>query len=384
MTVSRSTPPHSDPRDDFFEEPQGAAFLKHEIIRRHYGSFAAITGGTGKRVYILDAYAGPGQYEDGTPGSPAYAAQTAAFFQGKHEVFCLYVEKNPDRFRRLETLLATVPHEHKCFPAPIESCLDDILELTAGCPLLGFFDPFGLGLPFDLLTNKVLGRAKMGYKGLTPPTDIILNFSITALNRPAGYLEDHGRHDSTYSRKRQSTLETLNRALGGEWWQAIWTNAPRETRVQTVLDAYLARIKEKAGRGWAYGSVPVSDRWLGSPSYHLILFTANNKGLWVFNRALSMGQEKYQERARGGQLHLEDVQSAMWVASIAENILRILEGSSSFIVLNKMTDVLGDTIGWARDKHVREAIQTLAKKGQLFFSKPQPSSQVDTWRIQRA
>jgi hypothetical protein len=55
--------------DQFFDEPQGAAKLKHEVLRQHLTIYASKTGRR-TPVVFLDGYAGPGRYGDGSPGSP--------------------------------------------------------------------------------------------------------------------------------------------------------------------------------------------------------------------------------------------------------------------------------------------------------------------------
>jgi hypothetical protein len=62
---------------------------------------------TSGRVVFLDGYAGSGQYEDGSPGSPLLfvrAARQSAEMQRK--VSAIFVEQHPDRYAQLCELLA--------------------------------------------------------------------------------------------------------------------------------------------------------------------------------------------------------------------------------------------------------------------------------------
>jgi three-Cys-motif partner protein len=63
--------------ESFFETKQPAAVLKHELLRRYLRVYVQKTGSTSKdgRVAYLDAYAGPGFYDDGSAGSPAIAVE---------------------------------------------------------------------------------------------------------------------------------------------------------------------------------------------------------------------------------------------------------------------------------------------------------------------
>ncbi|MGQ0773734.1 MAG: hypothetical protein ACT4NY_04840 [Pseudonocardiales bacterium] len=52
---------------EFFRERRAQAVFKHGILSRYPTVFASKTGVTGRRVVLLDGYAGRGQYEDGSP-----------------------------------------------------------------------------------------------------------------------------------------------------------------------------------------------------------------------------------------------------------------------------------------------------------------------------
>ncbi|MGH8922338.1 MAG: hypothetical protein ACRD0H_29040, partial [Actinomycetes bacterium] len=49
------------------------------ILSRYPAVFAAKTGMAGRRVVFLNDYAGRGEYEDGSPGSPLLLARTAEY-----------------------------------------------------------------------------------------------------------------------------------------------------------------------------------------------------------------------------------------------------------------------------------------------------------------
>src|ERR1019366_1608738 len=65
--------------NQFFEKAQPAAILKHGILSRYFPVFAWRAGSMSPNNHVayIDGYAGPGQYQDGQPGSPALAVETA-------------------------------------------------------------------------------------------------------------------------------------------------------------------------------------------------------------------------------------------------------------------------------------------------------------------
>ncbi|GAA3436093.1 hypothetical protein GCM10018954_057020 [Kutzneria kofuensis] len=61
----------------FFRERRAQAVFKHGILSRYPVVFAAKTGWRGRPVAYLDGYAGRGEYEDGSPGSPLLLSEKA-------------------------------------------------------------------------------------------------------------------------------------------------------------------------------------------------------------------------------------------------------------------------------------------------------------------
>ena len=91
----------------FFERPQAAAKLKHEILGGYLRPFVQKVGSTapGKTVAYLDGYAGPGQYDDATPGSPAIAVGVADVVANVDSVVGHLVESDPACHEALRKLI---------------------------------------------------------------------------------------------------------------------------------------------------------------------------------------------------------------------------------------------------------------------------------------
>lgn len=68
----------------------------------------------------------------------------------------------------------------------------------------------------------------------------------------------------------------------------------------------------------------------------------------------------------GGQVELRglefDDSESSWVGEIAINTEAILRTQASFIIQNKLSDVLGRTLGLARETHIRKALNKLKDK----------------------
>jgi len=349
----------------FFKEQRPAAVLKHGILRRYLRVFASKTGSTAadNRVAYLDGYSGPGEYQDGTPGSPMLAAETAQILGGIRDLEGFYVERDAEEYQRLCDALARTDHRFKTYRGSVEDHLPAIMEAVGAAPLFAFFDPFGLGVPFDMLTERILSR-KHGQVG--PATEVLLNFSLPGLRRNAGHLTSTSSN-SRYLKAQATLIERVDRTLGGNWWHPIW-EAGGENREAIIVSGYVERLREAVG-GWAQATIPVRNRGVGPPAYCLIFLTSYQGGLWAFAEVLSTAMEEYRAFAHNfhGMLDLDPLSNreARWVDQIAGNVRSHLAAQGSFVIGQDMTAVYGETIGFAREKHVRRALKRLCAEGSI-------------------
>jgi three-Cys-motif partner protein len=362
----------TDP-ERFFEEAQPAAVLKHGILSRYLPVFAMRAGSMSpdNRVAYLDGYAGPGQYVDGTPGSPALAitiAETVVKTKAQRQIDGYLVEEDRDTYEQLSEFVAQNAPSWRVYHGSVEEHLDAILrELDPRTPLFAFLDPFGLSVPEGDI-KKIMargGRMVGSRRSGGSPTEVLLNFSYPGLRRNAGQLGSTST-DPTYLKARETILDRLDAVLGGDWWEDIWNDDGVEDRAGQILDEWSIRMCD-GDNGWGYCSIPVSDRWMGPPSYALVLLSQHPAGWWHFHDALSLATEEYREVClkQSGQLDLEPLaeREEKWVAEITQNIARLLEQKVSFQIDAEMMEVFGKAIDYAREKHVRAAVKRLFREG---------------------
>ena len=140
-------------------KPHTAA--KHELLRRYLEGWLPVLTRYNERVLYLDGFAGPGEYENGEPGSPLLALR--ALLDHKHleragrdfKVLFLFNEQDPARAAHLEGVLAREEAERSGWPDTIEvrvdrrsfdELADEILDQVSGgslIPTFAFLDPFG-------------------------------------------------------------------------------------------------------------------------------------------------------------------------------------------------------------------------------------------------
>ena len=326
--------------EDFFHSPQGAAQMKHAILKGYLPVFAGTTGSTSvdHRVAYIDAFAGPGAYIDGTPGSPSIVLEIAQAMNGQRRIEGHCIEARNDLFVELESRLAAQDDWHAIHGTAVDK-LPKVLASTSGVPCFAFLDPFGIkDMPFELVTT-VLRRG--------PKTEALVRFDNAGVWRTGGHLtSDQGSIHS---------LEALDVFCGGDWWRDFWSPGEGRSFSDAVLAEYASRVRKGARVGSFW--FEVADRPDGPTAYHLIHFASHPLAFWAMNDQLS----KWREKALPGDSLFD--QPDMWVDEIASNLTELLPSTPRFNVMSRMGDVLGTTLGKARGLHVRKALQKLEADG---------------------
>lgn len=136
---------------------------KHDLLRTYLGAWFPIMAKYNRRVIYYDAFAGPGRYKDGEPGSPIIVLQTlvehnAFSSMATTEFVFLFNEHDPGCAENLGTLVEQFKAAHQPWPTNVvieisnatfidltASVLDDLdaRELTLA-PTFAFVDPVGV------------------------------------------------------------------------------------------------------------------------------------------------------------------------------------------------------------------------------------------------
>jgi three-Cys-motif partner protein len=370
---------------NFFESPQAAAIYKHKLIKSYIPAWVGKVGSTSQnqRVVVYDAYSGPGRYENEQPGSPELLVNTAeamAHLRSVHSVFSDKDQVYCDRLSQLLLEKGIDPKTYQVRRGPVEDHINAVLSGARNLPLFVFLDPYGLTISFDRVVQVIKARDMAGSApAFQPKTELLMNFSFEAVRRIAGVVRSPKEFPA-----KQGQIEALNNALGGEWWHDLARTEP-EGWVGQVLAGYASRVGQATG--CRYITAEVADSLTSEPVYELIHFTRHSDGFWEMARSMSMARKEWRqwvvdarEKAMGGQFELrgldfEDDESA-WVLEIAHNMEAILRVTSGFTIEDKLDEVLGRTLGLARETHIRQALKLLRQREVV--------ASVPTGKLQRA
>lgn len=368
--------------EDLDENAQ--SLFKHELLGNYLPPFISMPGSKakGKRVVLLDGFAGRGRYPDGRPASGERILQAMKTLMTIRNIEAFFVEKNESDHEILEGVVAEYVAQGVngiAFPGDVEDHLDRIIARAHGVPLFLFLDPCGAGMTFDRLVEVLTGPRRDRW----PPTEVLLNFSAHMSRRVSGAAL------AGYPAEQR----VMDAACGGQWWRQTadeaMENAPRqrggkrtyEPVVHAIARRYAQLIGKKTRMSWA--TVPVYRRLGQQPIYHLVFFTRSQHGLWVFGDAAARARKTWlRHQGELQDTRRQDAESVLFTNSdvlanriederqeacaiIAGNIGRLLTRWPKFKLVDRTLQVFGTTYAVATDETVHKAVTDLQARGQL-------------------
>jgi three-Cys-motif partner protein len=189
-----------------------------------------------RHLFVLDLFAGPGEYRDGVAGSPVIAADSALVVQSSLQahgrpvaVHLRLVEK--DEATRALLRRAMARYDGRVDYSILDGTADErgpeLLKESRGSPTLALLDPDGIDVSYELI-HQFGGRRR---------TEVLLSFDVQALLRCAEI--DEGRAVSRFFGDATS-------------WRACY-GPTGELDVVALLELY--RLTLAQDRGFPYTAV---------------------------------------------------------------------------------------------------------------------------------
>jgi three-Cys-motif partner protein len=319
----------ADQIEEFFRAKRPWSRVKDTILDKYIDAYLRTIQSLGSEILLIDGFAGPGRFGDGSDGSPLIVLNRIAKAP-KHKVgmSALFADTRRGHRTALESniggYLQTGVAER-----PLPDCAAAIaraLEVGARRTLFFYLDPYGIAdLDFEML-RKVFAR------GEAQSTEVLINFSFLTFMRMSGNWSYDDSAASIAARVKATKIDTLNRSMGGDYWVQIVTD-PSLTKIEredAVVDAYMDQVR----RYFSFvNSVPVKDQsdQPGVPSddlakYHLIFGSRNAKAVRYMNDIAYAALEPYFKTFTDGLLF--DMRPDRYVpappAEIKEEIIGIV------------------------------------------------------------
>jgi spore photoproduct lyase len=223
----------------FFKGKRPWSKIKDAVLKDYLPPYLQKVAKLGHRIILVDAFAGPGIFEDEQDenrlGSPLIILQNAEkYVPGKY--FAIFGNSNKDHDKRLKESIKK-NRSSIAILGTAQELLDEIKNLLTNQTLFIYLDPFGLkDLDFSMI-EPFLKR------GISYSTEILINMSMPTLHRLATRkLQQNGIQTTRSIRFNQ----LLTKVLGGDYWKGIMRDESLSSEVKEirVMEKYRELLKE--------------------------------------------------------------------------------------------------------------------------------------------
>lgn len=226
-------------QDDTLWELQPHTVGKHRVLESYLGAWLPILSSWNKRIRFVDAFAGPGEYSGGEPGSPMIALQTLVEHSARPRMDCefsyVFIEATKPRFDHLKDVLTRIDDRlpSNCRYQTVNSTFDESLtrvmdqldrENKSLEPTLVMIDPFGIkGVSMNVI-QRILQH---------PSTEVYISFMYRDINR---------FRDADHFEKGMDAL------IGTPEWRDITEIEGAEARKAQFFELFRAQLKAAGAR----------------------------------------------------------------------------------------------------------------------------------------
>jgi three-Cys-motif partner protein len=361
---------------EFFRAKRPWSKYKDSILGYYLQPYIPKVAKLGNPILIVDCFAGCGRFGDGEPGSPLIIGDAIQHWRRKGTaVSGEFIEADPDNFSLLKIALAPYGDFAEPRLGRFEDQIDELVLRARTETVFLYLDPYTVkGLVFDKLkaVYDQIHEAKAS-------VEVLMNFNVAtfmrwalaALSRVEDLPVDATNEEADYQAddpNERLEIATLNGIAGGEYWQAIASDAslPFPQKLEVFTESYANRMRGPFNHVCTY---PVKSKYEHqTPKYMLVYATRHPDGLELMNDAMCDAREQFlgsqfrsgllfdmtptAEMPNPGELKKELVEIVQDAGQITRKTLRIRALSSFFC-------------RFAR-KDLNNAIRELLKSGKLF------------------
>lgn len=280
--------------EDFFSSKRPWSRIKDAILGSYMSPyFAKLSRVPNRKFLVIDAFAGPGRFEDGQPGSPLIICQAAEKY-ARDNYEAIFINIAEEHHQKLSSILQranfrnakAVHGDSRDVLREIHSRLDEPLTVFL------YMDPFGLKeTSFDLMRPFI--ERNPDYS-----TEILVNLQAPALHRLAARDAFSENPDSETIR---SFHRTLSQVLGGDYWKRpmLHDELPAREREETVIRGYRELLSSTNYLRYT-GACPIQQSRSSRAKYYMIFASRHLDATKLFNDEMLKAFEQYMNKQEFG------------------------------------------------------------------------------------
>ena len=272
----------------FFDGKRDWSEVKDRVLSHYITAYLKKVQHLRKPILLVDAFAGPGVFDDGKPGSPLLMCNAADRY-APGNWHAIFVNKEKDHHDKLKNNLADF-QKKGCVTLINDDAkilLNKIQQQITNHTIFLYLDPFGLkGCDFNLLV-PLLERVKEGFS-----TEILINVSMPTIHREGARNVVLEKGIENLNSQTLSKIKNVDMALGGDYWRKIeWNrNLSPEEREKRILNIY----KEKFKKYMDYVMCcPVRESETSHVKYYITLCSRHVDALVLMNDTMGTSYNNY-------------------------------------------------------------------------------------------
>ncbi len=263
--------------EDFFSNKRPWSKIKDTILGSYMSPyFAKLSRVQNRKILIIDAFAGPGRFEDGQPGSPLIICQAAERY-AKNNYEAIFINLDESHHEQLSAILKQANyHGAKAIHGDSRNIIKQLhSRLDEPLTIFLYMDPFGLkDASFDLIRPFI--ERNPDYS-----TEILVNLQAPALHRFAArkaFLENRN------SEQVNGFHTTLSQVLGGDYWKQpmLYEQLSARKREQQVVEGYCSLLSS-TNYLIHTGACPVQESRDRRTKYYMIFASRHIDATKLFN-----------------------------------------------------------------------------------------------------
>lgn len=357
----------------FFDEKRHWSKRKDKILECYLPPYLCKVATQGHPILIVDAFAGPGKFGDGEPGSPLIICRSiqSALSRGLSvPVSALCIDDDREMFSELNRLTGEFPFAETRY-GKFSDHIPEIQERAKGHSVFLYVDPWTIeGIEWDGMDRifQHLSISKMSI-------EILMNFNggsfvrrgLAALKLaiPELNLEIEDSEEIDVPLTTPPSIEGLNAVVGGDWWQSI-LQAPSSfaEKVQSVTIGLRERLSKRFKETGQHAIKALPHHTV--PKYYLIFGSRHPEALKLMNDEMVKSLRTLADLAKPKHPTLFEMRSTELVPDVEKLPSIILRHASQpkergLVIL----DVIRECFCQFSVKQIRGCIEQMLKKDKL-------------------
>jgi three-Cys-motif partner protein len=279
---------------DFFQSKKPWSPYKDMILAYYLTPYLSKVCSLGKPVVVVDCFAGPGRFEDGTDGSPLIISKAVHQIAEKGKaVSAIFIEEKRKYFHRL--LESVKDYQNICSTRHqnFEVVSREIAGMGRNNTVFVYIDPYGIKpLRFDALAGIYANVARGS------SIEVLLNFNASSLVRNGLAALKYAQQDDTEEElDRIMTPADVDAIAGGTYWRGIVTSdIPFSDKEEHCVSEYIGMMKRYFDEVCSYGIKEKYEHTI--PKYRLLFGSRHEDAFILMNDAICNARDKFLGKQR--------------------------------------------------------------------------------------